>query len=63
MNTEFHTTLSRRDALLRAVTVSLGLVAVPALARQAGTSVAKPAEPEFVPVDDYPFFGYGPIVE
>jgi hypothetical protein len=52
--------LSRRAALRRVVTGSLGLVAVPAAVAQAGE--ASPGEAVgFVPENDYPFFGYEPI--
>lgn len=55
MNTEPHT-LTRREALLSALqgTVAVSL-AVPLIA----TAVEQPI-PEYVPENDYPFFGWEP---
>jgi hypothetical protein len=52
-------TVSRRAALRRVVATGLALGSLPALA---GESAAQPAaaEPEFVPENDYPYFGYEP---
>ncbi len=46
--------LTRREILRRAVAASVGLAALPAAAK---------APEEFVPENDYPFFGHEPQAE
>lgn len=53
------TIVSRRAALRRVVATGLALGSLPALASASVTESAA-AEPEFVPENDYPYFGYEP---
>jgi hypothetical protein len=60
MNTE-STTLTRREALLNAIKGTVAAaVAVPPVMVQAAPERLAQAEAEFVPENDYPFFGYEP---
>jgi hypothetical protein len=53
-----HPSLTRRDALLRALKGTVAAaVAAPAIVQAAPPTPAPPPEPEFVPENDYPFFG------
>lgn len=57
MNHPDKTPFTRREALLDTFTTALvGMLALP-LAAVASPSPAPAAEPEFVPENDYPFFG------
>lgn len=50
--------LTRRDALKRALHGALATAAIAPAIGRASTSLPAPAqEPEFVPENDYPFFG------
>jgi hypothetical protein len=53
---------TRREALLRALkATAVGSLALPVIAEATPPTVLVPApEPEFVPENDYPFFGYEP---
>ena len=53
------TTLTRREALLHAFKGSLAVAAAGPLMAPANAPAPVP-EPEFVPENDYPFFGYEP---
>ncbi|MEP6668814.1 MAG: hypothetical protein ABJF10_06665 [Chthoniobacter sp.] len=54
--------LSRRAALGRVIATGLGLAGVCAIA--AGPAVDAPEQtPEFMPENDYPYFGYEPQPE
>lgn len=58
--TESHS-LSRREAMLRALKGAVTTaVAAPVIVQAAPQVPAAPNEPEFVPENDYPFFGYEP---
>ena len=59
MNTE-PITLTRREALLNAVKGTVAAVATPVFVQAAPTAPTSPPEPEFVPENDYPFFGCDP---
>lgn len=54
------THLSRRDALRQTLLASLGM-SIPNLAAAAEPESLK--ETEFIPENDYPFFGYNPMTE
>lgn len=57
MNTE-PITLTRREALLNAIKGTVAAaVAPPVIVQAAPTAPTSPPEPEFVPENDYPFFG------
>lgn len=58
MNSE-PTTLSRREALLSALKGSVALAVAAPLITSAEVPAPVP-EPEFVPENDYPYFGYEP---
>ena len=51
--------LSRRDALRRVVVTGLVLGGMPALANESAAQVGTAAA-DFVPENDYPYFGYEP---
>lgn len=53
-------TLTRREALLGALQGTLAAALAAPVMVQAETSVAAESEVEFVPENDYPFFGYDP---
>lgn len=60
MNTE-STNLTRREALLNALKGTVAAaVAVPVIVQAETASPASSPEIEFVPENDYPFFGYEP---
>jgi hypothetical protein len=48
--------LTRREALLAAIKGTV-VAAAPVVAQAAPTAPTSPPEPEFVPENDYPFFG------
>ena len=51
--------LTRREALLSAIKGAVAAsLAVPFIS--SATETPSPPEPEFVPENDYPFFGYDP---
>lgn len=54
------TTLTRREALLNALKGSIAAAAAAPLMASANAPAPVP-EAEFVPENDYPFFGYEPI--
>ncbi len=57
MNTE-PITLSRREALLNALKGTVAAaVATPVIVQAAPVAATAPPDPEFVPENDYPFFG------
>ncbi len=59
MNTEPNT-LTRREALLNAIKGSVAAtLALPVIAESSQIPTITP-EPEFIPENDYPFFGYEP---
>jgi hypothetical protein len=51
------TNLTRRDALIRALKGTAAAAIVTPVISQAKVSVPPTPEPEFVPENDYPFFG------
>jgi hypothetical protein len=51
--------LTRRAALLRALAVGVAAAALPATS-SAASAPTLPKEPDFVPENDYPFFGCEP---
>jgi hypothetical protein len=51
--------LTRRAALFRALAVGVAAATLPATV-SAAPAVPTPKEPEFVPENDYPFFGSEP---
>lgn len=60
MNTE-PITLTRREALLNAIKGTVAAaVATPVIVQAAPTAPTSLPEPEFVPENDYPFFGCDP---
>jgi hypothetical protein len=60
MNTDPNA-FTRRDALLKALRGTVAAaVAVPVITQAAPPVPAPQPEPEFVPENDYPFFGYEP---
>jgi len=60
MNTESNT-LTRREALLSALKGTVvAAVAAPVIVQAAPPVPAAPIEPDFVPENDYPFFGFAP---
>lgn len=57
MNQDY-TSLTRRDALMRALKGTVAAaVAAPVIVQAAPPTPAPQPEPEFVPENDYPFFG------
>ncbi len=54
------TALSRRDALRQALLASLGMSASTFVAAEEPEPLK---EAEFIPENDYPFFGYNPMTE
>jgi hypothetical protein len=64
MNSEPTHKLTRREAFLNALrgTVAISL-ALPLVKHAASPAPTSPPEPEFVPENDYPFFGYEPDIE
>lgn len=60
MNTE-PTNLTRREALLNALKGTVAAaVAAPVIMQSSLTAPASPPDSEFVPENDYPFFGCDP---
>ena len=54
-------TLTRREALLNGLKGTVAAaVAVPIMVQAAPATPTSSPEPEFVPENDYPFFGYDP---
>jgi hypothetical protein len=51
--------LSRRDAITRVLAGGLAAAALP-IAVGSATAATPVIEPEFVPENDYPYFGYEP---
>lgn len=59
MNTESNT-LTRREALLKALKGTIAAAVATPIIVQAAPEVPAQAEASFVPENDYPFFGYEP---
>jgi hypothetical protein len=60
MNTESNN-LTRREALLNALKGTVAAaVSAPVIVQAAPPVPTQSSEPEFVPENDYPFFGYEP---
>jgi hypothetical protein len=60
-STTQNTSLKRRDAIMRVLQGTAAVAfAAPAVVRAAPTASPPAPEPEFVPENDYPFFGSEP---
>ncbi len=56
--TEHYVNLTRRDALMRALKGTVAAaVAAPVIVQAASEAPTRSPEPEFIPENDYPFFG------